>query len=221
MTDPAGGASTPPPPSNLPPPPGNAPPPPGGAPPASSWQTPPAQPQAPGGFQTAQVAAGPAPGVAYADTVTRIIALIIDAIILGIGLAIVNTILLAIGGWGAFVITGIIYIVASAVYFVYTWTHMRASYGQKFLSLETVNAADGATLTQDQAIRRWLFLWGPASLAQVFSYSGAVLLGVLGLFLGLLAFLYELYLLYTVTQSPKRQGFHDVQASTVVVKRLG
>ena len=30
-----------------------------------------------------------------------------------------------------------------------TWTTMRASFGQKFLKLETVNAADGATLTPE------------------------------------------------------------------------
>ena len=27
------------------------------------------------------------------------------------------------------------------------------------------------------------------------------------------------YLIYTINQSPKRQGYHDVQAGTVVVKR--
>ena len=29
---------------------------------------------------------------------------------------------------------------------------------------------------------------------------------------------YAIYLLYTAANSPTRQGFHDVQASTVVVK---
>ena len=87
--------------------------------------------------------------------------------------------------------------------------------------VETVNAADGATLTRDQAIRRWAFLFGPQVVASVFQFSGSVstALGSIGSLLGLLAFLYAIYLLYTVTQSAKRQGFHDVQANTVVVKR--
>jgi uncharacterized RDD family membrane protein YckC len=88
---------------------------------------------------------------------------------------------------------------------------MRASPGQKFLNLETVNAADGATLTQNQAIRRWVFLWGPIAL-------GAIV-PILGILISLLALIYLIYLIYTINQSPKRQGYHDVQAGTVVVKR--
>ena len=180
----------------------------------------------------AQAEAGPAPGVTYADTVMRVVAYIIDSIILGIAIALVAIILgsiafgIAVGG--GFVISIIIVVViaiiallGSAFYFVYFWQTLRASPGQKILNLETVNAADGATLTREQAIRRWAFLFGPQVVASVFQFSGSVsnALGALGSLLGLLAFLYAIYLLYTVTQNPKRQGFHDVQASTVVVKR--
>jgi uncharacterized RDD family membrane protein YckC len=218
MTDPAGGAPTPPS-SNwqTPPPPA-----PGGSPtpPSSNWQTPP--PAAPGGFQPgnfqqSNVEAGPAPGVSYADTVNRVIAAVIDAVILWV----VNFILIVIAGiiavaggnMGLIVglLFGAIFAVVNAVYFVYGWTKMRASFGQKFLNLETVNAADGATLTQNQAIRRWAFLFGP--------WAVGAIIPILGIFIELLAGLYVLYLLYTVTQSPKRQGYHDLQAGTVVVKR--
>mgnify|MGYP003408801941 CR=1 FL=1 len=44
-------------------------------------------------------------------------------------------------------------------------------------------------------------------------------IAALGSLLGLVAFGYAIYLLWTASQSPKRQGFHDVQSSTVVVKR--
>ena len=70
-----------------------------------------------------------------------------------------------------------------------------------------------STLTQDQAIRRWLFLFGPYALTQI--------IPIVGFLLGFLVFFYALYLLYTASQSPKRQGFHDVQANTVVIKRVG
>jgi hypothetical protein len=84
-----------------------------------------------------------------------------------------------------------------------------------------VNAADGATLTRDQAIRRWAWLFGPQVVASVCQFAlGATDIAVLGSLIGLLSFLYTIYLLYTASQSPKRQGFHDVQAATVVVKRL-
>ena len=192
---------------------------------SGNWQAPP--PPGPGGFQAAPPAAGPAPGVVYADTVTRVIAYIIDAIIFFIvAVFIVGLLILAIftgGGLMALIGTillAVISIGGSAVYFIYTWTRMRASIGQRVLGLETVNAADGATLTQDQAIRRWAFLFGPTALGAVLGYAPGDL-GLLGSLVGLLAFIYEIYLLYTVTQSPKRQGYHDVQAGTVVVKRVG
>ncbi len=228
MTDPAGGAPTPPPPEPTP----ATPPPAAAAPPPSNWQTPPPQAQA-GGFQMSPAAAGPAPGVAYAETTMRVVAYIIDIIILWIAIALVAIILgsiafgVVVGGGFAIgviiaVVIAIIALLGSAFYFVYFWQALRASPGQKMIGLETVNAADGATLTRDQAVRRWAFLYGPTTVAGVFQFAGVTssTLGSLGSLLGLLAFLYAIYLLYTVTQSPKRQGFHDVQASTVVVKRL-
>ncbi len=197
MTDPAGGAPTPPPPSG-------------------SWQAPPPPSGGPN-FQQSQVEAGPAPGITYADTVNRVIAAVIDGVILWIISVVLvmigGAIALAVGGLGLLVTLffGLIFAVVNAVYFVYGWTTMRASFGQKFLNLETVNAADGGTLTQNQAIRRWAFLFGP--------WAVGAIIPIIGLFIELLAALYVLYLLYTVTQSPKRQGYHDIQAGTVVVKR--
>ena len=188
----------------------------GGAP-QGNWQAPPPG-GAPGGFNPnmQQVAAepGPAPGVTYADLVTRIIAAVIDGVALFVVNAILGGIGLAIGGLGGnFIISaffGVVFAAANAAYFVYGWTRMRASFGQKFLKLETVSAADGSTLTQEQAIRRWAFLYGPWAVAAIIPILGSLLMLLVGL--------YELYLLYTVSQSAKRQGFHDTQAGTVVIK---
>jgi len=192
-----------------------------------SWQAPGAAPTT-GGLQAAAVEPGPAPGVAYADLVTRIIAYVIDFVLLGIAIGIVATILVIplaflggiIGALIAFVIIGGLSLFGTAIYFVYFWTTMRASPGQKILSLETVNAADGATLTRDQAIKRWAFLFGPGVAVSVASFTlSNSALGFLVSLLSLAVFGYTLYLLYTASQSSKRQGYHDVQATTVVVKR--
>jgi uncharacterized RDD family membrane protein YckC len=214
--EPAGDAPVPetPPPPMAPaqpaPPPAAAPAPP---PSGGSWNTPPAA--APGGFQTQAVAAepGPAPGIAYADLVARIIALIIDAFIVGLIGVIVVAVLTAIGG-GLFglLLGGLVSAAISLTYFVYTWTTMRASFGQKILNLETVNAGDGATLVQRQAVLRWLWLFGPQAIIGVIPF--------VSLFAWPLEVLYGLFLLYTASQSPKRQGYHDVQAKTVVIKRV-
>ena len=215
MTDPAGGTPTPPP--ATPPP---------ATPPPANWQ----QQTAPtSGFQTAPVAAGPAPGVIYADLVTRIIAYIIDAILLTVLTWLVEIILVglltAIGGviglLIGFVVFAVIVLVGSAVYFVYTWMNMRASPGQRILGLETVNAADGSTLTQPQAVRRWGWLYGVFALATVgqIVLTGSSL-SLLSTLLSLATLGYTIFLLYSASQSPKRQGYHDVQAGTVVVKRV-
>lgn len=184
-------------------------------PPPSSWTAPPPAPAK---------AAGPAAGIAYADLGIRIGAYIIDVVIFAVAFTVFAGVILgalALGGGVAGVIIGFLILVAfevafSAVYFIYTWTQLRASPGQKMLGLETVNAADGATLTQAQAIRRWLYLFGP------FVALSAIQL-VVGTTLGSLASLaslgYLIYLVYTTNQDPKRQGFHDHAANTVVVKR--
>ncbi len=184
-------------------------------PPASAWTAPP-----PGSTKDA----GPAPGVAYADLGIRIGAYIIDVIIVGILFftvgAIILGVLTGIGGFGGFLV-GFVFLVAfnaafSAIYFIYGWTRLRASLGQKLLGLETVNAADGATLPQPQAIRRWLVLFGPfVALSALQLVVGTTL----GSVFGLISLGYLIYLLYTTNSDPKRQGFHDHYASTVVVKR--
>jgi uncharacterized RDD family membrane protein YckC len=212
----------------APPPPAEAAPPPAApaAPPPAAAGAPAASTM-PGWVNTVtstQTIAGPA-GMTYADVPARIFAYIIDAIIMAVAFGILYSIFLALflgsalGGFGFmtfvwFVVLLVIYAAGSAIYFIYTWTKMRGSPGQRVLGLETLNAADGAVLTQPQAIRRWLFLFGPFVLAQV----GSFVLGGLGAIVSLLVLGYAIYLLYTAANSPSRQGFHDVQASTVVVK---
>jgi uncharacterized RDD family membrane protein YckC len=182
----------------------------------------------------ASIEPGPAPGVGYADLTTRVIAYIIDSLLFGVFMFVVFLVLgavilasllaggaiLAIVG---FVILAVLALLGSAVYFIWTWTNpnLRASPGQKILGLETVNAADGATLTRDQAVRRWAFLFGPSAVGTVAQLAlGNTDLAFLGSLISLLVFAYSIFLLYSASQSSKRQGFHDIKASTVVVKRL-
>jgi uncharacterized RDD family membrane protein YckC len=164
-------------------------------------------------------------GLVYADIPYRLLAYIVDGFIMAIAFGILYGIFgalligSALGGFDLmffiwFVILVALYAAGSAIYFIYTWTKMRGSPGMRILGLEVLNAADGAALTQPQAIRRWLFLFGPFVLGQVAS----MMLGGIGTLVGLLIVAYAIYLLYTAANSPTRQGFHDVQAATVVVK---
>ncbi len=92
---------------------------------------------------------------------------------------------------------------------------MKASPGQRMLGLMTVNEADGSALTQNQAITRYLVMFAPGYIA---SLASSVVPGFLGLLLSLVGLGWTLYLIYTTANDPKRQGFHDKYAKSVVVK---
>ena len=178
----------------------------------------------PGG---APAPSAPATGLVYADVPNRIIAYILDAILVGIFTFIVGVILAGLGlravtvnqdfsvsvnYVGAFV-QGILALLISAGYFIYTWTRNRGTVGMKILGMQIGNAGDGATLTTTQGVRRYVALSAPAIIAQVF--NGIPLLGIV---IGLAGLVWYIWLIYTMAQSPTKQGWHDVFANTQVVK---
>ena len=177
-------------------------------------------------WKPAEVAAGPTAGIAYADLGIRIGAYIIDVVILVLVALLVNTILIAIligsiftVGTGAAVIGGLVIlainVLLGAIYFIYTWTTMKASPGQRMLGLMTVNESDGSALSQNQAITRYLVMFAPGYIAAL---ASNVIGGVIGLILSLAGLGWTIYLIYTTANDPKRQGYHDKMAKSVVVK---
>lgn len=141
---------------------------------------------------------------------TRVIAYIIDVIVLAFIFFIIGAIVTDVSIVGG-VMRAIIYAALGFLYFGYTWVTWRASPGQRALGLMTVNDADGAALTWNQATMRWAFLFGPSVLNSLFPVGGG-----LGAFVGLIVLGYYIYLLYTTAQDPKKQGFHDKQAGSLV-----
>ncbi len=184
----------------------------GGTPPVG-WQQPP-KAEVPG-----------APGFVYADVPNRVIALIIDAIVLAFIAGILGAILgivglesgLLAGKFNALgtIVGAILGLVVAVAYFGYSWTVARATIGMRVLGMQVGNAFDGKTLTRDQAVRRALALWGPSMLVQFLNPVPGI-----GPILSLLALLWDIYLLYTTAVSPTKQGFHDVFANSVVVKSM-
>ena len=226
-------------PEDTPPQSGNQTPPP---PPEQGWQSTPQQPAPPppasappgGGMPswTSNITAQgtiPGPGgVALADTPNRIIAAVIDFIILGVVGFIVSTLTTSMLGddffGGIFVTTFkvpslissvvavALMLVVSGAYFIGMWTQMGgATVGMKVLKLSVRDAASGGPVAQQQAINRWLVLGAPYALAW-FQWT------ILGLLFSIGILVYYIYLLVTVAQSPTRQGLHDTYAKTVVAK---
>jgi uncharacterized RDD family membrane protein YckC len=167
-------------------------------------------------------------GVALADTPNRLIAAVIDFIILGVAGAIVAAVTTSILGQdllgGIFgvsvkvpslvssLVTVVVMLAISAAYFVGMWTRMGgATVGMKVLKLSVRDASSGQAITQGQAINRWLLLGAPATLSSIYGWG-------IGFILGIVVLVYYIYLVVTIAQSAKRQGLHDTYAKTVVAK---
>jgi uncharacterized RDD family membrane protein YckC len=183
-------------------------------PPGGGWAVPaPARPEV-------------APGIAYSDTLPRVIAYIFDLILLAIIGGLISTAL----GWsttmtsgidpatGAFDISQIrtspedtiLRVVLAALYFIGSWTGgRRATLGQRIFQLQVGNAVDGRPLRTEQAIRRWLGLGDFLALLSLIPGQAA---------LGGLSLLWALVLLITTASSPTKQGLHDKFAESAVVR---
>ncbi|MEP7379989.1 MAG: RDD family protein, partial [Chloroflexota bacterium] len=195
--------------------------------PAPSGQPPSGMPSWTNNITARGTMSGPA-GVTLADLPDRIIAFVIDAIILGIAGFIVSTVTLSVLGdnyAGVFgfayrshnivssLATALIMLGVSAAYFIGMWSRMGgATVGMRVMKLSVRDAMSGAPVNQAQAINRWLYVGAPFALSFLYVW------GVIGWLVALAVFGYEIYLLMTTAQSPTRQGFHDMQAKTVVAK---
>lgn len=160
---------------------------------------------------------------ASADITSRLIAFVIDGVILGIVytfLLIFVTIGAAIGGDVG--IVGVIsrsaiWAVVSALYFGYGWTNWRATPGQRAMGLITVKAEDQRTLNWTEALTRWAYLFGPAVLQSLFGNANQVG-GLISLIVTIAVIVYCIYLFRTTRDDPRGQGFHDKQSGTIVLK---
>jgi uncharacterized RDD family membrane protein YckC len=142
----------------------------------------------------------------------RVIASLIDFVILWIIVSIVGGILSDVTIVGGFIRTIIGALVAFG-YFVYSWTVWLASPGQRVLGLMTVNQADGGALTRNEAIVRFAYLFGPIV---AYSLISASQLGILSFLVALVLIGYYVYLIYSAATDPRKQGFHDTQSGTLV-----
>lgn len=164
-----------------------------------------------------------APGLAFADTTSRVVAYIADLLILGVAIAIVAAILglttTAITDRTSVTTVGgparaIVYVLLDLAYFVVSWTGgRRATMGQRLFNIQVGNAFDGRALTLEQAIRRWLGLGSVIGLLGIVpSLVSASVFGTL---------IWSIVLLITTSNSPTKQGLHDRFANTALVRPVG
>jgi uncharacterized RDD family membrane protein YckC len=204
-------------------PPGGEPPPaapPRGAGQAPSWQQ---------SLTSTSAVPGPA-GLFYADVPNRIIAYIIDLILLAIIGFLVSLVLGGLLGGvttsaslesaggdlnlGPFVVVSLVQLVISFGYFGYFWSVQRSTPGMRAMSLQIGDETDGHSISWGQAFTRWLVLGIPSILS---TFSASINTG-LSLLFGLIGFIWLIGLLYSIAQSPTKQGYHDRFARTIMVK---
>ncbi len=181
-------------------------------------------------------AAVPGPsGFTLADIPNRIIALVLDVILLavvGLFLALVlgglfggltsggssaGGSLEAAGGdlnTAAFLVVAIGQLAVSFGYFAYGWVMLRGTAGMKMLGLRIGDQDDGHGISWDQALVRWLLLGIPATLATF----AVIVPSLVGLVFGLVGCLWLVLLLVTMAQSLSKQGLHDRRARTILVR---
>ena len=153
------------------------------------------QPQIPGGYQPMAVASAGS----YGGFWIRVVAYIIDAIILGIVGAILSVPLGVNYGdmnslsSGAARTSNGIDLLLSFLYFTLLWSYMGASLGQRILGLRVVDATTGQPISFGKAALRWLGL----------------IISFLVCFIGVI----------WVAFDARKQGWMDKIAGTVVVRR--
>jgi uncharacterized RDD family membrane protein YckC len=192
-TAPRPGDAPPPPESPVAPPPGTAP-----VTPPSSTPIPPPVSSAPPYWQSDLGPAGPAPGVEFASYGSRIVAYIIDVIVLGLVTGILAFLAVLFGGGDtsnilSTILIGVVVIV-SIGYFPFFWQRDGKTPGMQTFGIRVVRDRDGGPLG-----------WGAAILRLIGFAIDSI---IFGLPIG--------YLWAFVDK--RRRCWHDLIASTVVVK---
>jgi uncharacterized RDD family membrane protein YckC len=149
----------------------------------------------PSGWRAPEPENGPAPGIAFGGPGERLVAYIVDLIIIGV--AVVAIVIL--GGIMTFVlpVVGILslivgIVVVPLIYFPYYWSSTGQTPGMKMMGIKVVRDRDGGPVTSGQAILRLLGYW----------VSGFVFyLGYIWIFV-----------------DKRKRGWHDLIAGTVVVE---
>ncbi len=175
-------------------------------------QPPPLQPLPPAGYVAPQ-ASGWTPGLTYGGFWIRVVARIVDALILGIPLSVVflgvalaggllgsaanssnqnaqSGVALAVGG--IFIVFYLLVLVAVIGYQIYFWGTSGSTPGMRLFKLRIVDAVTGGPIGFSRATIRWLM---------TLVNSWACYLGWIW-----------------VAFDPRKQGWHDKVANTVVVQ---
>ena len=148
-----------------------------------------------GSWQAPDPDAGPAPGVEFASPGARLVGYIVDIFIqfmVVVVLGILSTIL-AVIFWPLAVISALLIIAVSILYFPYFWVHGGQTPGMTLMKIKVVRDDDGGPITWGPAILRWIGFY----ISHVIFYLGFIWIFI----------------------DKRRRGWQDLIAGTVVIKQ--
>lgn len=155
--------------------------------------------QAPPPWQPPAEVAGPAPGVQFAPHGERLVAYIVDSIVLFLALMLAIIPIVIAGATNSSALAPLaaimilVVVVLAIAYFPFFWARGGQTPGMKVFRLQVVRDRDGGPLSGGQAIMRLVGYW----------INGIVL------YIGFAWVLVD----------ARRRGWHDLIAGTVVIKR--
>ena len=143
---------------------------------------------------------GPAPGVNYASAGSRLVAYIVDGIVLFVVFIVLTIVLgvLAAGSGsdsavgGAVLLYLLVVFIISIAYFPWFWAHGGATPGMKMLHIRVVREQDGGPVSGGSAVLRLIGYW----INSIVFYIGFIWILI----------------------DSHRQGWHDKIAGTVVIE---
>lgn len=167
--------------------------------------------------------------IAYADAASRLVAYLIDGVLVGVAIFVVAFVMTRFLGptlstasgdgiprasvdQGRALVNAVMATTLSGVYFVGCWVAFRKTIGQRLLGMVVQRETDGDRLRLSQALVRWFLLgawWGLLAVL-LLSVPGAVLI------LALAIAVWDLVLLGTTARDGRKRGLHDRLAGSVV-----
>ncbi len=180
---------------------------------------PPVVAPAPSGWAIQPVVEVPgAPGFVFASVAARLVAYVVDALIVGtagaaVAIALGLSQVSADTGYMTFESPAVIvtFVLLGFAYFVIFWSGgRRATLGQRMLDIQVGNAFDGRPLTVVQAVRRWVGYGSVLSLLAIIPRLSGLA--------SLLSLAWVVVLLATTARSPTKQGLHDRFANAALVR---
>jgi hypothetical protein len=156
----------------------------------------------------------------FADTPSRIVAYLLDGLLIGAANAVPFT---ALGLFSfrydafpdrtAFALGSIIGYAIQLVYLAWFWSGgRRATPGQRVLSIQVANAFDGRPLTPAQTVKRVIGFGTWIGLPVLLPYRGLAVVA------GVVSVIWAIVLFVSVVTSPTRQGLHDRWAGSALVR---